>query len=628
MATEFKNPISIKEAIDAINHNNYLLPAIQRKYLWSSNQICNLFDSIMRGYPINTFMMWEIKSSDTKNDYKFYAFLKDYCQRFGETNEHVKTHASFHDFKAIIDGQQRLTSLYIGLCGTYAYKQPKVWWPSGRDDEKLPPRKLYLDLKQPVISDDDDSLNQFNFRLLTKDQYQSSKSKHDHHWFCCHEIMGFDQFDGGTHVWNKVVKPELQKAESESPGLSDNEFAQEALQLLYEKVRTEKLIYYFNEPSQEIDHVLDIFIRTNMGGIPLAFSDLLTSIAVANWDGDLDFRQELENLTKEIHDNGSDMGFHIERDWILKACLMLIDIDVRFKVKNFKNEQVKKIQSEWESIKKCIKETFRLVRRLGINEQSLASKNAVIPICYYLYKKTENNQPLYLNVNNMARCHEQRKKIGSWFYMALLKRVFGGNSDTILASMRTLLRNSIDEDLFPLKGIIERYAGTNKDLRFDDDYIEGLLDIRYGDRLCRALLHLLFPEINSNEVLHIDHLHPKSSFGKRTLKGHKFLQNDEELYEFFLDERHWNSITNLHLLNESQNLSKSDKTLYAWGNDPEVKPRLHDMLIDENQLEFEVFKEFYEQRRLRLKERLKERVFVSSQIQPDLDDEDSDEEVE
>ena len=57
MSGEYEKAISIKEAIDAINSNDYLLPAIQRKFVWSSNQICVLFDSIMRGYPINTFMI-------------------------------------------------------------------------------------------------------------------------------------------------------------------------------------------------------------------------------------------------------------------------------------------------------------------------------------------------------------------------------------------------------------------------------------------------------------------------------------------------------------------------------------------------------------------------------------------
>ena len=555
MAGEYERAISIKEAIDAINNRDYLLPAIQRKFVWSSHQICVLFDSIMRGYPINTFMFWEIKDSGIKKDYKFYEFLKFYCQRFNEENPYVKTTASFKNFNAIIDGQQRLTSLYIGLCSTYAYKQPREWWPTTRDDSKLPPRKLYLDLKQPTTAEDDDALMYYNFKFLTQAQYEASLTdlSNTHHWYCMHELLNLPERESPDDILLEVVMPELTKRE-----LVSNDFARKTLLKLYNAIRSQKVIHYFKETSQEIDHVLDVFIRTNSGGTKLAFSDLLMSIAVANWDGD--FRQELDRLTKDIHQS-IDMGFYIERDWILKTCLMLTDADVRFKVKNFKAEQVKKIQSEWQSIKDCIMATFLLVRRLGINPQSLTSKNAVIPICYYLYKQNEGGGHLYRDINNLARCHEQRSKISQWFYMALIKGVFGGQADSILISMRDVLRDNIQKTAFPLEAIIERYKATNKDLRFDDDYIESLLNIQHGEGRCRALLHLLFPEMKSTEVFHIDHLHPRSAFEEKALKSNNFLQSDEALLGFFSDAGHWNSMANLHLLNDSQNLSKNDRPL-------------------------------------------------------------------
>lgn len=130
--------------------------------------------------------------------------------------------------------------------------------------------------------------------------------------------------------------------------------------------------------------MLDVFIRTNSGGTNLEFSDLLMSIAVAHWQGD--FRRELDELTKNIYRN-NEVGFYIERDWFLKTSLMLIDSDVRFKVKNFTSEEVGKIQQQWFEIKSCIKETFILIRRFGIIPQFLISKNAVIPMVYWLYKK-------------------------------------------------------------------------------------------------------------------------------------------------------------------------------------------------------------------------------------------------
>lgn len=621
MAGKYQKAISIREAIAAINSNDFLLPAIQRKFVWSSHQICVLFDSILREYPINSFMMWEITSPAIKNDYKFYKFLDFYCQRFHEENPHQKMTASFKDFKAVIDGQQRLTSLYIGLCSTYAYKQPRVWWPNTKDDKALPPRKLYLDLLRPVKSEDDESLMFYNFRFLTDEQYRQSieSAAPAHHWFCLHEILRMEQEDSAADVLIKIVLPELQKR-----GMAENEFARITLLKLYEAIRNKELIHYFQETSQEIDHVLDVFIRTNSGGTKLDFSDLLMSIAVANWDGD--FRSELDSFINQIH-VGDNMGFYLGRDWILKTCLMLTGADVRFKVKNFKAEQVEVIQQQWASIKECIKESFVLVRRFGINPQSLTSKNSVIPICYYLYKKRISDKPLYESINNLAKHHDIRSAISQWFYMALLKGVFGGQADTIITSMRDVLDKHMDSEAFPLNKIVDRYMATNKDLRFDDAYIESLLDTQHGEGRCRALLHLLFPEMNPTEVFHIDHLHPKSAFEKKKLKQLHFLKEKPELMEFYSDAKHWNSVANLHLLNEYQNMSKNDTPLKTWLDEPNIHLDASDLLVDGVSMEFEAFKNFYATRRNALKNRLISRVFMTYSLSDEVTHDDFDEEV-
>ncbi|MGB3133039.1 MAG: DUF262 domain-containing protein [Candidatus Macondimonas sp.] len=621
MAGEYEKAITIQDAIAAINGGDYLLPAIQRKFVWSSHQICVLFDSIMRGYPINSFMMWEVNSPEIKNDYKFYEFLKSYCQRFSEENPHKPTTASYKNFKAIIDGQQRLTSLYIGLCGSYAYKQPRKHWPSTRDEKVLPPRKLYLDLAQPVDSQDNESLMHYNFKFLTDAQCKSPLSAPDrkHDWFCLHEVLKYPPYESSDDVLLEIVLPQLQKL-----GLSENAFSRKTLLKLYDVIRGQRIVHYFNESSQEIDHVLDVFIRTNSGGTKLDFSDLLMSIAVANWDGD--FRQDLDGLIRQIHQS-ADMGFYMERDWVLKTCLVLIGADVRFKVKNFSAEQVRQIQSAWAEIKDCILEALRLIRRFGINAQSLTSKNAVIPICYYLYRKQSGDEPLYKSINNLARHKEQRDLISRWFYMALLKGVFGGQADTILKSMRDVLDQHLDEQYFPLQQVVERYTATNKDLRFDDEYMESLLNIEHGEGRCRALLHLLFPEMNATEVFHIDHLHPRSYFDKKHLAKVGCLLSDPDKMAFYADPNHWNTIANLHLLNDSQNLSKSDRPLREWLEDSSVHLTAASLLADRVDLGFEAFPEFFAARRAALKARLKSRVFISQSIPAEPEPEDQDEEV-
>src|SRR6185312_11274731 len=98
---------------------------------------------IMRGYPISTFMFWEVRDPVLKRNFRFYQFLEKYYERFAENNPDFQT-ANHEDFHAVIDGQQRLTSLYIGLKGTYAYRLPRKHWKKVQDDTVSPARRLYL----------------------------------------------------------------------------------------------------------------------------------------------------------------------------------------------------------------------------------------------------------------------------------------------------------------------------------------------------------------------------------------------------------------------------------------------------------------------------------------------------
>ncbi len=348
------------------------------------------------------------------------------------------------------------------------------------------------------------------------------------------------------------------------------------------------------------------------------------SIAVAHWQGD--FRRELDELTKNIYQN-NEMGFYIERDWFLKTSLMLIDSDVRFKVKNFTSEEVGKIQQQWSEIKSCIKETFILIRRFGINPQSLISKNAVIPVAYWLYKKQTSGHPLYTTINLLNKNHNERSVISQWFYMVLLKGIFGSQADALLTSIRDVMKNSLSDIHFPLEKIIARYKGSNKDLRFDDEYIESLLNIRYGEGRCRALLHLLFPEMNPTEVFHIDHLHPRNHFSNKYLEKLDYVANSPKNPGFYENPEHWDTIPNLHLLNHSQNISKQDTSLKQWLSHSSNNYTPSMLLVSDDNIEFSRFPEFYNERRNALKQRLLNRVFLTSKIDSSPSTMDTDEEI-
>ena len=56
----YETPLTIENVIEDISRNRYILPSIQREYVWDTTQIETLFDSLMRGYPIGAFLFWEI----------------------------------------------------------------------------------------------------------------------------------------------------------------------------------------------------------------------------------------------------------------------------------------------------------------------------------------------------------------------------------------------------------------------------------------------------------------------------------------------------------------------------------------------------------------------------------------
>jgi Protein of unknown function DUF262. len=120
--------------------------------------------------------MWKVQG-ENKTDHRYYSVLKTYREKYNTHCQEVNT-ASIPDFEAVLDGQQRLTALYIGLKGSYAYKKKNFAW---KDNEhSIPTRKLYLCLTEDSIDEDENEDGRvYDFRFLTKEELQNS----DKIWF-------------------------------------------------------------------------------------------------------------------------------------------------------------------------------------------------------------------------------------------------------------------------------------------------------------------------------------------------------------------------------------------------------------------------------------------------------------
>ncbi len=600
----YEKPIAIKDAIKSIQEQEFILPAIQREFVWNTTQIEVLFDSILRDYPISTFLFWKVKAENVQK-FKFYRFLPFYHQRDKRHNELAELSGD-KDRLAVLDGQQRLTSLYLGLKGSYAFKLNKYGWKS---DHAFPKRLLYINLLEEAEGNE----KLFDFRFLSKVEvdHLSLKFPQKYHWFKVGDILEFNDF---PDIFSYIGRYSLMDTSKYT--IEQTKFASETLSRLFQYFTQKELINFYLEKSEELDKVLHIFIRVNSGGTKLSYSDLLLSIATAQWK-DKDAREIIHGFVDNI--NKINPGFNVHKDLVLKACLVLTDIkDIKFKVDNFSSQNMSLIEREWDTISSCLYNTVQLVASFGFSDKTLTAYNAIIPIAYFLKKNSIGEEILSSSSHS-----ENRSLIKEWLLRALLKKVFGGSPDNLYPTYREVVSEHLGR--FPLSQLIEKYKGGNKSLSFNEETIDSLMNTQYGSAFAFMVLSLVYP-LNHHYVFHQDHIHPKKLFTDKELI--KMGIGDDRLRNEF--KKSFNSIGNLQLIQETENLEKNASLFKSWvetkylGDALANYKNLHLIPLD-NDLTMTTFLDFYQKRRNTLKTKLMSLVDVKG---INIEIEDLQEEVE
>ncbi len=528
----YETPITIKKAIDNIKKRHYVLPSIQREFVWGTEQIETLFDSLMRDYPISTFLFWKVEK-DKINNFQFYEFLRKYHQKDNRHNRKAEL-SDDEGIIALLDGQQRLTSVYVALAGSYAEKRRYYRKNSAH---AYPEKKLYLNL----LKHSDELEKEYDFRFLTKEEVVN---KEDVYWFECSQILEITDM-GKSSMYlmkNKLMDTSIYTSKQ-------SEFAINTLNEFFNVVHQKGTISYYLEEGEELDKVLQIFIRINSGGTKLSYSDLLLSIATAQWK-ERDAREVIHEFVDEINNIGD--GFSFNKDIVLKSCLVLADFDVKFKVDNFTKENMQVIEKNWDETSAAMRASVELVSKLGYNRENLLASNAIIPIAYFIYKNK-----LVEKIVHSSKREKDRKAIQEWLARVFLKGMFGGQPDSVYPRMRKLINKSLGK--FPLKKIIKYYKGRRKSISFTEDDIDNLLGLKYGQAKTYCALTLLYPGLNFSFKYHQDHIHPKSLFNKRKLRKLDYSEEKIESYN-----KQVNGLANLQLLQETQNIEKSNKQFQEW----------------------------------------------------------------
>ncbi len=577
---------TIADALEGIQHRRYVLPAIQREFVWGTDKICELFDSLLRDYPISSLLYWRV-GRENADEYRWYDFVLNYHEL---DSPGCPPHENLppEDRIAVLDGQQRLTALNVGLRGSHAAraKYRRVGRP-----QSYPKKHLYLDIRaEPRLSEDRYEDQAYRFEFLELDR-ADEENAHDNgtHWFPASAVLAFPRDAQAGMAINSYLR---------ECGLADHPHAFNTLFKLWSAVFQQRHLSYFTESAQDLERVLDIFIRVNSQGQPLSKSDLLMSIATAQWQ-ERDAREEIPATLRHI--NAVHPGFGFSRDHVLKAGLVMTGIsDIGFRADTFNRENMHKLEEAWDAISERLYLAVELLASFGLSRDNIDAGMILIPVAYYVHRRGLEER--YLASTGTA---EDRQRVRDWAIRALLMPgVFGSGLDTLLAR----LRRAIDDrggDGFPSEEIEDAMAAMGKSLRFDPQTVDELANSAYGQPDTFALLSIVYGNVDPSRTFHVDHVFPRDRLRRAGLREAGYTEDQVE----WIIRHARDGLANLQLLAGGENIGKSERLPLEWAREKYRDPEALRGYLDQNDMaelpeDLNGFLDFYEHRRQRLRERL------------------------
>lgn len=526
---------TIFDIIKKIDSNQIFLPALQRKFVWKTKQIEQLFDSIMQGFPIGTFLFWKVNDPKVIKDFVFYKFISHYKQ-YESRNDRQEMSGAKNEIISVIDGQQRLTSMYIALRGSYRYKTHRKRRSS---TDAFPVRHLYINL----IPKNKKNI-EYEFRFLL--EKEALVIKEDEIWYKVTNILNWENTASANSDYKK-----LKMSSTEAGVITKNKTViLKTLKKLYTRLCKEKYIAHFDLYDKSLEEVLDIFIRVNNGGTVLSKTELLMSTVTANWE---DARTKVEDLIEYVNSLGR--GFKFDIDFVMRVCLVLLDEPVLFKVESFDIRKVDKIKGNWKSISQAITNATQLLVDFGFDALTLTSRNAVIPIIYYIFK------------GGIFKKDKERKEIKRYLQYTLLTGFFGSHGDQALQNIREALTKLSLNNYRELKSKRFNFSDLRnsitpmpgKTLELSQENIETIMEYKKG-RQAFVALSILYPNLRYNEVLFDqDHIHPSFLFTENKLKeGGKNFDEIEKL------QKMKDQLPNLQMMEGRRNRQKNKSPFNEW----------------------------------------------------------------
>lgn len=530
-----------------------VLPAMQRPFVWKDDRIYRLVDSLLRGFPVGAVMLWK-----TATLQRYRRILRD----IDTDNAQVFSYETSNNESKylVLDGQQRLTSLYVAFKGTYNH------------------RRLFIDVLSGDSTDKDPGDEYYDCQFLTESEANSLSNANNgkRHYLPIQELIKINPVHAAQIAHKKAQDLGLNPQETERIISTYLRCA-----TILGSTKSLQVIVVDDDPSQvtPLEEILEVFVRVNSGGLVLYKSDLLMSLLDLKWN---DIQPQIQTLVKQINQN---RPFGFTRDDVLKSLLLAVQSETRFDnlVKNRK--QVEKLAEIMPSKMPAVKTAWDRLGLILVDDCKIYSErffrgghNALLPFVLYL-SKTKN------------LTNENKRRIVIGIYLSIMSGIFSGAEARMGAFSRNIVLTS---DNFPLQNLVKLVKR-----QYGIDSLDKLLR-RHLD-LTLNIAHGGITLDNNPDELQRDHIFPKS---KLEAAGYP--------YETV------NHYGNFHFLRANDNGNKSDKPPHEWfrrpgTNSPYTDNDLSERLLSWDLLEPDQFENMIDVRGKKIREKAEKLFGLSEQ---------------
>lgn len=577
---------TIVEFVKRVEQGEIILPAMQRDFVWKKDKIYALFESLMREYPIGTFIAWRV-NRDLVGKYPFNSFIKDFDERSEYTKkERVSSDKySLDNYLAVLDGQQRITSLVMGLIGSYTEKTKQ----KNKADGSHIYQKCYLcidilhEKKEP-------SQPQYKFQFIPEKQCEQFDETGVSYWVPVRSVIGDDVFLSDIVDKAKVSMPANMKSLPGNPN--------KQLELLRRALADRLNIYYYTAQCKDLSEVIEIFIRVNSQGKALEASDLILSSATANI-----FEEDIHEIIRvAVSDlNDTTTSDWITKDFILQTGLMCIESETLSfgSAKVYRNQETLKdiFVNKWQYILKAIRLAITFVEHIGFKGMDIP-KSILCVLAYYFYQKPE----LKLNYVKLKQSTHDRILIRQWILRAIINSVFVDGTGSTLLRIRKLLSGNCQKD-FPLQLLLD--ADDRRSFKIDESAVDSILKFKFSEKRTLPLLAEISGYVDVTEK-ETDHIFARSNIvTKKNFKSLYLGDADPDKMQAEYKAR-LEYLPNLQLLDKSANASKGATLYHEWVKSLSSDMMGKQLLPTDQEYAFEDFIQFCESRSALLRTRLLE----------------------